>query len=71
MPQINAFLRQRIDEKAPLADTEAVLFKIAGYPQAQTEVGGEEGDDQSVASEEAGAAARSEAHARTEASDNA
>jgi flagellum-specific ATP synthase len=33
MPQINAFLRQRIDEKAPLSDTEAALFRIAGYPQ--------------------------------------
>ncbi|MFP4068155.1 MAG: FliI/YscN family ATPase [Spirochaetaceae bacterium] len=33
IPQINAFLRQRIDEKAPLPDTEASLFRIAGYPQ--------------------------------------
>jgi flagellum-specific ATP synthase len=40
MPQINAFLRQRIDEKAPIGDTEASLFRIAGYPQV--EAGGAE-----------------------------
>jgi flagellum-specific ATP synthase len=33
IPQVNAFLRQRIDEKAPLSDTESALFRIAGYPQ--------------------------------------
>ncbi|MFO8063164.1 MAG: FliI/YscN family ATPase [Spirochaetota bacterium] len=46
MPQINAFLRQRIDEKAPLADTEAALFQIAGYPQVDVGSGsGSSGGD--------------------------
>ncbi len=40
MPQINAFLRQRVDEKAPISDTESSLFRIAGYPQV--EAGGAE-----------------------------
>jgi flagellum-specific ATP synthase len=43
IPQINAFLRQRVDEKAPIADTESSLFRIAGYPQV--EAGGAERGD--------------------------
>jgi flagellum-specific ATP synthase len=43
IPQINAFLRQRVDEKAPIVDTESSLFRIAGYPQV--EAGGAERGD--------------------------
>jgi flagellum-specific ATP synthase len=50
MPQINAFLRQRVDEQAPVEETHDALLEIAGMENARRgenseEAGGEEGDE--------------------------